>query len=380
VAGTIAVQNYYNSVIGFIMVLEQLFHSLSQRKRPEDVAELIRTLLGEKLSAPEKKALDKAAKGALRRNLWGYTSMSQVFAKPVGALKQITKTAELFQVAPLPDQLAGEVTEIAGFIADTSGLIGKTYAQSNFLKDRLNKQQRKEFGLDLSKRQYNKRFRMLKRLEKKLYTFKREGRKAEFAQIAKHGLAHQITWEEFSRDENTACFIAYYTARCNLRSEFTISGQQRPYDEIAHMLFRRCAGTLKTGLWDGLLTQKTESPTAHWWAIAQVYPHTQVLAHLTDEQKGLLLGRWTSILQELSLMLEEIWRTSQINRETMVVRRGNDSSTWNSMAGAWNKARDSWINLLYGMGLEAILEQVCFGKVLRLMAADVAAWHVHVGE
>lgn len=50
------------------------------------------------------------------------------------------------------------------------------------------------------------------------------------------------------------------------------------------------------------------------------------------------------------------------------------------MAGAWNKARDNWINLLYALGLEFVLEEVCPGKVLRLMAADVVAWHRSAGQ
>ncbi|SHK53800.1 hypothetical protein SAMN02745163_03999 [Clostridium cavendishii DSM 21758] len=29
----------------------------------------------------------------------------------------------------------------------------------------------------------------------------------------------------------------------------------------------------------------------------------------------------------------------------------------------------------YSLGTEEIVENICFGKVLRLMAADVAYWH-----
>jgi hypothetical protein len=238
--------------------------------------------------------------------------------------------------------------------------------------------------MELSKRQYNKRFRLLKRLEEKLRALIREGRKAEFAQLAKHGLAHHITWEEFSQDENTACFIAYYTARCNLRSEFTIAGQQKPYDEIADMLFNRCAGETKKGFWASLTAhakaeERRPVHATHWWAIAQAYPEPRVLDKLTDEQKGMLLGKWTGILEDIASMLREVWECSEITRATMVVKRGDDSSTWNSTAGAWNKARSSWINLVHSLGLEAMLEAVCFGKVLRLMAADVVAWHLRAG-
>ena len=59
----------------------------------------------------------------------------------------------------------------------------------------------------------------------------------------------------------------------------------------------------------------------------------------------------------------------------MIVQRGNDSTTWNNTAGAWNKARDHWMNLIYALGLDTILNEICFGKVMRLMAADVVSWH-----
>lgn len=100
---------------------------------------------------------------------------------------------------------------------------------------------------------------------------------------------------------------------------------------------------------------------------------------MTDEQKGILLGKWTTILQDIAELLDEVWTVSNINRETMVVRKGNDSTTWNNTAGAWNKARDNWMNLIYSLGLDFILEEICFGKVLRLMAADVVAWHYSTG-
>jgi hypothetical protein len=84
---------------------------------------------------------------------------------------------------------------------------------------------------------------------------------------------------------------------------------------------------------------------------------------------------WFRILHDLATLLEEVWRTTEIDRETLIVRRGNDSSTWNQAAGAWNKAREHWIALLHAMGMSRLLEDLCPGKVLRLMAADVAAWH-----
>jgi hypothetical protein len=43
------------------------------------------------------------------------------------------------------------------------------------------------------------------------------------------------------------------------------------------------------------------------------------------------------------------------------------------------KAREGWIAVVYALGMEAILERQCPGKVLRLMAGDVAAWHRATG-
>lgn len=63
----------------------------------------------------------------------------------------------------------------------------------------------------------------------------------------------------------------------------------------------------------------------------------------------------------------------------MIVKRGDDSSTWNQTANAWNEARRHWLALIHALELEALLDEMCPGKVLRLMAADVAAWHFSAG-
>jgi hypothetical protein len=79
-------------------------------------------------------------------------------------------------------------------------------------------------------------------------------------------------------------------------------------------------------------------------------------------------------------ILEELWNENDIYRKTMAVKKGNDSTTWNNTAGAWNKARDNWMNLIYALDLDFILDDICFGKVMRLMAADVIAWHLSSEE
>jgi hypothetical protein len=290
-----------------------------------------------------------------------FTSMMEDFARPVAPERQVRKAVELFSTAyPMTAAECADAERVEAFIRHISPEIRKTFGRSDFKSDRLNRLQRESAALDISRRRYNKLFRHLIRLERKVKTYVREQRKYEFTRIGKSSLAGRISWEEFSRDRNSACFIAYYVSRCNLRSEFTNLGQQRPYDKIADMLFERC---------------KRRRDEANWWAIGHVFPDAFALAQLTDGQKGRLLGTWLSVLYDIASLLKEVWERSNINRETMIVRRGNDSSTWNNTASAWNKARASWIALLQALGMTEELDSMCFGKVLRLMAADVAAWH-----
>ncbi|MDR2870163.1 MAG: hypothetical protein LBV04_06925 [Deferribacteraceae bacterium] len=343
--------------------MEQLYQTLNERKRPEDVAEMIMELAKDNLTAKEKSLLLKAAKGSLSRNIYGYTSMAQAFSAAVGAEKQVSKAIEIFELNDKKSDYNNQ-KNIEEFIHFVSPIIHKTVGKNDFKNDRLNKTQRKESGLDISKRSYNKKWRLLTHIENKLLKFIKESKKIEFQKISKHGLAHTLDFSNFSSDISTACFIAYYNARSNLRSIFTNQRQERAFDEISEMLLNKC---------------KAKHDNTNWWAIAHIYTSCEVLSNLTDEQKGSLLGRWTTILQEIADLLEEIWRISDINLKTMVVKKGNDSTTWNNTAGAWNKARDNWMNLIYSLGLNDILEEICFGKVLRLMAADVVAWHFLAG-
>lgn len=344
--------------------VEQLYETLDQRRRPEDVAEIIIELLKNKLTKREWALLEKAAKGSLKRSMFGYTSMLETFGTAAGAEKQITKAIEIFKIGESEKSDYNNAENIEAFLNRISPLIQKSVGQNNFKSDRLNKIQRIEAGLDISKRNYNKKWRLLKRIEKRLYKYIQESKKIEFQKIAKHGLSHTISQQDFEADLNTACFIAYFNARSGLRSTFTNQSQERPFDEICEMLFHRC---------------KENPDRTNWQAIAYIYTTEEVLQHLTDEQKGTLLGRWTEILREIAEFLGELWNENDINRKTMAVQKGNDSTTWNNTAGAWNRARDNWMNLIYALGMEYILEDLSFGKVMRLMAADVIAWHLSTG-
>lgn len=346
--------------------LRRLHASLDRRHRPEDVAQLVVGVMGSDLGLLERRRINKATKHALQ-NLYGWSSMASDFARPIGMQRQLRTARQLFPALTAPGDLEADQPELMGdYVALAAQTIRKPLGKSHFLEDRLHRAARKAAGLgDMSKRRYNKLFRLVARMEAKRDRLSREWKKRALTQISKSRLAARVPWDEFAKDINTACFVAYYAARCSLRSVFSGTGQKGAYDDIADMLFRRC----------------TRAPeTTNWWAIAHVHPVQEVLARLSDAQRGMLLGTWFSILDEAAGLLRDVWHGSEINRKTMIVRRENDSSTWNLMAGAWNKARDAWINLVYAMRMEPVLDGLCFGKVLRLMAADVAAWHRSLGK
>ena len=286
--------------------------------------------------------------------------MPTAFKAPAKAAKQINKARQLallFLEARLP--AGDDPDEIERLVEELNGLIGKSAGAASFKEDRLDRPQREARGLALSRRRYDKLFRLTGRLEQKLVKLRVEEAKHRLLLIGKAGLASEISVEQLNGSLPTAGFISYYAARTKLRSEFTISGQQRPFDDLAALLLRLCE----------------EDEAANWFAIAHVFPRADVLARLTDHEKGELLGRWFGILTELAEWLEIAWRRTDIDLDSMVVKKGNDSSTWNLFAGAWNRARDHWIAVVQALQMDDLFETMMPGKVMRLMAADVAAWH-----
>jgi len=181
--------------------------------------------------------------------------------------------------------------------------------------------------------------------------------------VAKSGLVADIAREHLDGKPWTASFIAYFAARMKLRSEFTIGGQQQPFDRLSEALLEGC----------------TQHEDVNWFAIAHVFPREDVLARLTDSQKGALLGRWFGQLTRIADLLQATHARSSFDLASMIVKRGDDSSTWNTFAGAWNRARDHWIALVAALNMERTFEALLPGKVMRLMAADVAFWHRSTG-
>jgi hypothetical protein len=338
--------------------LVKLHTSLNARMRPEDVAATILHALGDKLSEKEKQVLRGAARYADR---WSY--MSDDFPVPIGGERQLVAVATLFGMKDFTREANSNDPEELKFSAETFGYgIGFKPAHADYKHHRLNKEQREAAGIEDSKRQYNRRFRALSRLAKKAEKLQVEQAKRRLLLVGSSGFAHEITLEEFLADPDAACFVAYYSARRKSRREFSLSGKENPYDEIADMLLSRL------------------TPENDLWMVAQVYQRPFVLAHLGDDLLGELLGKFTSTMREAATILEGVWNVSNFNREKMIVRRGNDSSTWNVIASAYNTARAGWLQCLSAMGATELLDAMCPGKVMRLMAADLAWWHTRSGS
>jgi hypothetical protein len=329
--------------------LQALFDTLDRRERPEDVARLVDQAAT--LSAQERKVISKASSHS---NTW--SSMATDFSRPSNMARQMSVARSLF--AGRADADPSDMDAMENYLRQVDREIGKEFGCNDFKKDRLSRSQRSAKGMDISKRQYNKRFRLAARMERKRFRVIREQLKRSLTLASKSRLASRLKSDQF-RDTNTASFIAYYVARCNLRSVFTNQSQARPFDEICDMLLKRCHS----------------SESTDWTAIAHVLPDADVLKKVSAEERGRLLGEYFAVMHSAGELLREVWDESNINRETMVVRRGNDSTTWNVTAGAWNKLRSGWFSMLFSLGLDDWIESMCPGKVLRLMAADVAAWH-----
>ncbi|MER5620079.1 hypothetical protein ABT061_03445 [Streptosporangium sp. NPDC002544] len=338
-------------------ILTELHGSLDRRYRPEDVADLVLRTLDGQLSRRERVVLERAAKHSSRREGW-FSSMSTDYARPVGGARQVAAVSRLFERSAEVDP--DDPESLLEFAANMGREIRWTPDRSDFLADRLNRDAREAAGMDLSKRQYNRRFRLLGRVAAKAGTLSTEQDKRRLLMVGVTGFGADIPVERFITDVDAACFVAYYTARRKVRREFSLSGRENPFDEIAQVLLDRC-------------TDRSD-----WWMIAQARTAPDVLERLTDEERGRLLGQWSAAMRHSADVLRARWNPGT-DRTTMIVRPGDDSTTWNNLAVAYNAARAGWLACLASLDALELLEVACPGKVMRLMAADLAAWHRGTG-
>lgn len=213
----------------------------------------------------------------------------------------------------------------------------------------------------VSVRAYRRAVNDVLHLEQRTGVFLKARLKENATMYAKSRLAYLISEDEFmAAPITTVSFVAYYVARLNQRSIFTSGPQDRPMDALA----------------DELLMLALNDPDVSPSVIAKVLTRQSVLDLLNEEERGELLALTFKQMQDAAFLLESIFYPKRTN---MVVRRGDDSSTWNAASRCYNQARTGWLNLLKALGRESTLLVLCPGKVPALIASDVSFWHASEG-
>ena len=341
--------------------IQDLHATLQRRQRPEDVADMILSRAPDLFTDAEKAVLEAAARGALRRLADRASAMSTDFFKAAPPRRQVATAAGLFRRPPaLTPVECADPQALKAFVTALSAEIDKSVGASSFKEDRLNRAGRKAHGLDHSRRRYNKLFRFLRRLERKIAAYERQLDNSGDQMLAKSGLASRIPLEDFQASPEAACFVAYYVARRNRRSVFTNLGQDPAFDEIGQMLLERFKRAARPG---------------GWRMIAQVAPDPEAIAQLSEPDRLELLAGWLEAMRDIAVRMGEVWTQNQFDRRAMIVAKGDGSSAWNALAGAWNISRQGWLTAVAALDMDDMLDRVCLGKAMRLMAGDVAAWH-----
>lgn len=340
--------------------IKDLLQSLTERWAPEQVVKIVLDLG----PADEGKGFDNRERALLLQALprWGMSSMPTVFERVKGFDRQMKVASDLFPDVKQPKLLSPEnISEYVERLRSSMLMTGNDFKANRLNHEARKKRAAKSAGVPQGSHAYNKRFRFLARMAEHMTTRAATAEMKELAQIAKSRLASKIDTDQI-KDLGTASFVAYMAAKLNKRSIFTFDKQEAVYDEVAEVLFRRLGRR------------------SNWLMVAYVHPAPEVLIHLSDAEKGQLLGAWFDIMVRAARVLEREEKGGGLDLRQMIVRSGNDSSTWNEAAGAFTKARDGWINTLYSLGMQDVLDTFVPGKALRLMAADVAWGHRTFGS
>lgn len=348
--------------------LRALYDTMFGRTTPEAVARLISEISPDAFGAltVTRKRRSKKAVVAVETDWYAnYMSQMPTDFNPVSSLvKPANVLATLLGLDPITEEQGRDPEVIRTLTHAGRQATHMSDGRWSFKNDRMDRAGRKTTAAgELSRRRYNKLFRLIARLDQYSIELWHQNRMFNLGRFAKTGFASRISWEVFSADVPTACFVAYYTANLGRRSMFTNGKQARAFDKKAEILFNRIEP--KAG--------------PQWFAVGAVLPRQDVLQRLTETDRYRLLEWTQDTMQQAGAALKEAAEKNDVNRATMIVKAGNDSSTWNAAAGAWNRARDFWIALMVSMNAASTFEEFLPGKVMRLMAADVAYWHQATG-
>src|SRR5277367_1580703 len=208
--------------------LKALYDTVQTRPRPEDVAALIEDVLP--MTGLEHAKLAKATSRSLRKQVHAFSSMAADFTRPVSAEKQVQTAAKVFSIGlaePPVELLTAAECMVPERVEEYVRKLGETIFKVYGNATRLTKAQRRAAGLWKCQRWYNKRWRILARLEEKITKLAWNVRKYEFTRVGKSALATKLSYNDFAADLPTACFVAYLSAKMNTRSVFTNQSQEK---------------------------------------------------------------------------------------------------------------------------------------------------------
>ena len=219
-----------------------------------------------------------------------------------------------------------------------------------------------ELGRNLpgvSSRQYLKAVRAVAHLQQRHGVWARGRALDDCVRLGKSRLASTIMFDDFAASPETAAFVAYYVSRLTMRTVFTAWQQGRPMDETAEALLRAAR----------------VAPGYRPDVVARVLTRQSILKDLDDTQKGALLADYWNAMLRVGAVLEGAFDHKR-DRTRMIARPGDDSSTWNAAARAWDQLRTGWLNITTALSMGSTIKAVCPGKVPSLVAADVAFMHL----
>ena len=351
-------------------VVDRLHAGLDQRPTPEAVCALILELMEHQLLPVQQRLLMRAAADRAAR----YSSMSDDFERPVAAVHKVRTLLALLDVDGTLDRSEDRIIRLAAdpwlLIAQirvACAMVGWMPTVDPTQVQRLNRAERDHIGIEASARRYRKQVRQIRRTHRQALALQQQILLRQLVMVGRSGLAYKISTEQMRADHFGAAFVAYWVAQRNRRRAFSLAGRDNPFDQVAEALFSRCM---------------MRGDATDWWMIAQVYPVPAVLERLTDAQCGELMGTWLSFMRLAADRMRELAAgfPDGFNRATMVVRKGMDSSTWNTLALAYNAARAAWIGCLASSGGLSLLNAMCPGKAMRLMAGDLTYLHHQAGS
>lgn len=218
----------------------------------------------------------------------------------------------------------------------------------------------------VSKKLYKAAVRSVLHLEERVATLLDVRRMESNVQFAKARLAPSIPRQGFEASPYTAAFVAYYTARLGARTLFSAAGQDRPMDDVAEHLLQQAL------------------PEGNFATLSKVITHRAIVRRLSGDEVIELERLYLDRIDTAAYDLARLFDHSRDRRE-MIVRRGDDSSTWNAASRAFNQARTGLLNLApFVQEVRGAVGPVFGidylpGKAPALIAADVANY-LYEGE